>query len=182
MDWKDGVNLMPESPLPTIPEPSCRRKPRRQDLRPDEILCDHCGAKCCRYFALPIDKPKQWAEFDYIRWYLLHEGAAVFTEEGRAEAQKVISFYLDNAKIIADGLSKLGIKYSGGKNSPYIWLKTPKGLGSWEFFNKLLEECQVVGTPGVGFGKCGEGYFRLTAFGQRENIVEAVGRLNKLNV
>jgi LL-diaminopimelate aminotransferase len=115
--------------------------------------------------------------------YIIQRGAeAVFTEQGRSEARKVINFYLDNAKIIADGLTKLGIRYSGGKNSPYIWLKTPKGLGSWDFFNKLLEECQVVGTPGVGFGKCGEGYFRLTAFGQRENIVEAVGRLNKLNI
>ena len=72
---------MPETELPVAPQPACRRKPRRAELRRDEQLCDHCGAKCCRYFALPIDKPKEWQDFDYIRWYLLHEHAAVFTEE-----------------------------------------------------------------------------------------------------
>jgi Fe-S-cluster containining protein len=72
---------MPDAVVPIIPKPVCRRKPRREELRPGEVLCNHCGAKCCRYFALPIDTPKEWQDFDYIRWYLLHEPAAVFTDE-----------------------------------------------------------------------------------------------------
>lgn len=115
--------------------------------------------------------------------YIIQKGAEmVFTEKGREEIDKVIDYYLGNAKIIKEGLKKIGIESSGGKNSPYIWLKTPKGYSSWDFFTKLLEESQVVGTPGAGFGKCGEGYFRLTAFGERANIEEAVGRLAKLKL
>jgi len=73
---------MPDATLPTIPVPVCRQKPSREELRPGEVLCNHCGAKCCRYFALPIDKPKTWEDYDYIRWYLLHERASIFTDEG----------------------------------------------------------------------------------------------------
>ena len=73
---------MPDHALPTMPKPICRAKVRREDLRPGEVLCSHCAAKCCRYFALPIDTPKDWQDFDFIRWYLLHEGAAIFTDEG----------------------------------------------------------------------------------------------------
>jgi LL-diaminopimelate aminotransferase len=115
--------------------------------------------------------------------YLIQKGAEkVFTKEGQMEVKKTIDYYLENAKIIGNGLQKLGIKYSGGKNSPYIWLKTPGNLGSWEFFDKLLSTCQVVGTPGVGFGGCGEGYFRLTAFGKKEDVIEAIDRLGKLEI
>lgn len=115
--------------------------------------------------------------------YIIQKGAEkVFTEKGREECRKVIEYYLDNAKIIKNGLSKLNIESSGGDNSPYIWLKIPKGYSSWDFFTKLLNECQVVGTPGVGFGKCGEGYLRLTAFGDRANIKEAVERLAGLKL
>ena len=105
-----------------------------------------------------------------------------FTENGRKEINKVIDYYLENAKIIKDGLKDINIESSGGINSPYIWLKTPSGYSSWDFFTKLLEEIQIVGTPGVGFGKCGDGYFRLSAFGERANIEEAVARFLKLKL
>jgi LL-diaminopimelate aminotransferase len=91
----------------------------------------------------------------------------------------VIDYYMENARIIREGLEAAGIEYVGGVNAPYIWLKTPDGLSSWDFFDKLLNECHIVGTPGSGFGPSGEGYFRLTAFGDRENIVEAVNRIKK---
>ena len=113
--------------------------------------------------------------------YLIQKGAgAIFTKEGKKEITSIIDYYLENAKIIKDGLSTLGIESTGGINSPYIWLKTPGNLTSWEFFHKLLNEIQVVGTPGSGFGKCGEGYFRLSAFGERENVIEAVKRISNL--
>jgi LL-diaminopimelate aminotransferase len=123
---------------------------------------------------------RQATKFNGVAYVIQRGAEAVFTKEGRVETEKIVKYYLDNAAIISKGLKDLGIKYSGGKNSPYVWLKTPGGMGSWDFFNKLLNECQVVGTPGVGFGKCGEGYFRLTAFGQREDVETAVERLKKL--
>ena len=107
---------------------------------------------------------------------------AAFTEAGRTQIDDVIAHYLGNAKVIREGLDKLGINYSGGVNSPYVWFKTPEGLGSWDMFHKLLNECQVVGTPGAGFGKCGEGYFRLTGFGSRENVQEAITRFSQLQL
>lgn len=115
--------------------------------------------------------------------YIIQKGAeAAFTKAGRQEINDVIAHYLGNAKIICEGLDALGISYSGGVNSPYIWLKTPDGLSSWDLFHKLLNECQVVGTPGAGFGKCGEGYFRLTGFGSRDNTKEAIARFSKLQL
>ena len=87
---------------------------------------------------------------------------------------------MENARIILDGLKEAGYTVSGGVNAPYIWLKTPKGMTSWEFFDYLLEHANVVGTPGSGFGPSGEGYFRLTAFGSRENTIEAVERIKKM--
>ncbi len=115
--------------------------------------------------------------------YIIQKGAEpVFTEAGRKEINDTILYYLGNAAVIRKGLDALNIAYSGGKNAPYIWLKTPKNLSSWDFFHKLLNECQVVGTPGVGFGTCGEGFFRLTAFGQRADVEEAIARLSKLDL
>ena len=109
--------------------------------------------------------------------YIVQRGAeAVFTQEGQAEIRKNIDYYKENAKIITDTLDKLGIWYTGGKNSPYIWLKCPNNMNSWEFFDFLLNRVQIVGTPGSGFGKNGEGYFRLTSFGSRENTLEAMER------
>ena len=101
-------------------------------------------------------------------------GMAVLSEEGLKECKTVIAYYMENAGIIRDGLQKLGLTVYGGANGPYLWLKAPGGLTSWQFFDKLLYEAGVVGTPGSGFGPSGEGYFRLSAFGHRENIEEAV--------
>lgn len=113
--------------------------------------------------------------------YIIQKGAAaVFTETCQKEIRANIAYYQQNAKIIADCMDDLGIWYTGGKNSPYIWLKCPKGLGSWEFFDYLLNGAQVVGTPGAGFGENGEGFFRLTAFGSREATEEAVQRIKSV--
>ena len=110
--------------------------------------------------------------------YIVQKGAeAVFSEEGQKEIQANISYYKENAKIITDALDKLEIWYTGGTNSPYIWLKCPNGMKSWEFFDFLLNEVQIVGTPGSGFGANGEGYFRLTSFGSKEKTIEAMERL-----
>ena len=103
--------------------------------------------------------------------------AAVYSDAGWAQVKEVIDYYMDNARIIREGLSEAGITCYGGVNAPYIWLKTPRGMSSWDFFDKLLNECHVVGTPGSGFGPSGEGYFRLSAFGDKENVREAVKRI-----
>ena len=96
------------------------------------------------------------------------------------EIKENIRYYQENAKYIKQELEKVGFTVYGGKHSPYIWLKTPENMSSWEFFDKLLTEAAVVGTPGVGFGKCGEGYFRLTAFSSKEDTAEAIQRIVKL--
>lgn len=101
-------------------------------------------------------------------------GLAALTEDGRRETGEQVSFYLENARIINEGLQSLGITTYGGGNAPYVWMKAPGGLSSWDFFDKLLNECHVVGTPGSGFGPAGEGFFRLSAFGHRENVERAV--------
>lgn len=106
-------------------------------------------------------------------------GAAVYTEEGQKEIRGLVSYYMRNAAYILDGLKNAGYSVSGGVDAPYIWLKTPAGMTSWEFFDYLLNEKNIVGTPGSGFGPHGEGYFRLTAFGSYENTVEAIDRLKK---
>lgn len=113
--------------------------------------------------------------------YIIQRGAAaVFTEDGLAQIRQNIAYYKQNAATIANCMDELGIWYTGGKNSPYIWLKCPDGLGSWEFFDLLLNQAQVVGTPGAGFGKNGEGFLRLTAFGSSQTTQEAVARIKKL--
>lgn len=107
-------------------------------------------------------------------------GAAVYTPEGKAQLAQQVAYYMNNAKVIKDGLKDAGYTFTGGVNAPYIWLKTPNNMTSWEFFDYLLERANVVGTPGSGFGPSGEGYFRLTAFGTYENTVEAIERIKKL--
>lgn len=107
-------------------------------------------------------------------------GEAVYTEQGQKEVRELVSYYMKNANYILEHLQSYGYSVSGGVNAPYIWLKTPDGLSSWEFFDKLLNEAKVVGTPGVGFGPSGEGYFRLTAFGKFEDTVEAMERIRKM--
>jgi LL-diaminopimelate aminotransferase len=123
---------------------------------------------------------RQTTKFNGVPYIVQKGAAAVFTEEGEAQINKNIEIYKGNAKIIADGLDELGIWYTGGKNSPYIFLKCPNNMKSWEFFDYLLENINVVGTPGSGFGKNGEGFFRLTAFGDRAKTIEAVERIKKL--
>lgn len=109
--------------------------------------------------------------------YILQKGAsAVFTPEGQKQIYESISVYKKNAKVIMDALDKCGFWYVGGKNSPYVWMKCPNNMGSWEFFDYLLNELQIVGTPGVGFGSCGEGFLRLSAFGDPDDTKEAAKR------
>ena len=113
--------------------------------------------------------------------YVVQRGAeAVYSEEGQKEIKENIKYYLDNAKIIREGLKEAGFTVYGGVSSPYIWLKVPDGMKSWKFFDLLLEKANVVGTPGSGFGPCGEGYFRLTAFGTKENSIEAIKRIKEV--
>lgn len=107
-------------------------------------------------------------------------GEAVYSEAGKAQLRKQVAYYMDNAKVIFNGLKDAGYTVFGGVNAPYIWLKTPDKMTSWEFFDYLLENANVVGTPGSGFGPSGEGYFRLTAFGSRENTAAAIERIKKL--
>jgi LL-diaminopimelate aminotransferase len=107
-------------------------------------------------------------------------GAAVYSDEGREQTAKQIAYYMNNAKVIFEGLKDAGYTVSGGVNAPYIWLKTPDNMSSWDFFDLMLEKANVVGTPGSGFGPSGEGYFRLTAFGTYENTVEAIERIKKM--
>ncbi|MFA6500182.1 MAG: LL-diaminopimelate aminotransferase, partial [Desulfurivibrionaceae bacterium] len=120
---------------------------------------------------------RQCTKFNGVSYPVQRAAAAVYSEEGWSQVQETIAFYMENARLILDGLKTAGITCYGGVNAPYIWLKTPGGLASWDFFDKLLNECHVVGTPGSGFGPSGEGYFRLSAFGSRENVQEAVRRI-----
>ena len=123
---------------------------------------------------------RQTTKFNGVPYIVQRGAEAVFTEEGQKQIMENINYYRANAKVIADTMDEIGIKYFGGVNSPYIWLKCPNGMKSWEFFDYLLENINVVGTPGAGFGENGEGYFRLTAFGDKDNTVEAMNRLKKL--
>ena len=106
-------------------------------------------------------------------------GEAVYTQQGQEQIRAQVAFYMENARIIRESLKKTGFTVYGGVNAPYIWMKTPDGLSSWEFFDRLLEDANVIGTPGSGFGPSGEGYFRLTAFGSRNNTIEALDRVRR---
>ena len=119
-------------------------------------------------------------KFNGAPYIIQKAGEAVFSEEGQKETNEQIAYYMKNAKYILEGLKEAGYTVSGGVNAPYIWLKTPDNMTSWEFFDYLLENANVVGTPGSGFGPSGEGHFRLTAFGSYENTVEAIDRIKKL--
>lgn len=123
---------------------------------------------------------RQTTKFNGVSYIIQRGAAAVFSEEGLKQIKENIAYYAENARIIADTMEECGIKYFGGQNSPYIWLKCPDNMKSWDFFDKLLTEIAVVGTPGAGFGKNGEGYFRLTAFGNHENTTEAMERFKSL--
>lgn len=123
---------------------------------------------------------RQATKFNGVPYIVQKGAAAVYTAEGRAQIMENIAYYKRNAALIAECMDELGIWYTGGKNSPYIWLKCPDNAGSWEFFDRLLKNAQVVGTPGAGFGANGDGYFRLTAFGSEEVTREAVARIKTL--
>ena len=122
---------------------------------------------------------RQTTKFNGVSYIIQRGAEATYTVEGKKAIRDNILYYKENAKIIKHGLEKIGIKAYGGINSPYIWLKTPNNMKSWEYFDLLLEKYNIVGTPGVGFGPSGEGYFRLTAFGDREKTIEAMKRLHK---
>ena len=138
-------------------------------------------------FALERDGPKlnkfwlrrQTTKFNGVCYIVQKGAAAVFTPEGKKQIKENIDYYKENAKIITDTLDRLGIWYCGGKHSPYIWFRCPENMGSWEFFDALLERANVVGTPGEGFGENGKGYFRLTSFSTHENTAEAMRRFEK---
>ncbi len=122
---------------------------------------------------------REATKFNGVSYPVQCAAAAVFTEEGQRQIKENINYYRENAKVITETLDELGIFYTGGKNSPYVWMKCPANLGSWEFFDKLLNEIQVVGTPGEGFGEQGKGFFRFTAFSTHENTKEAMRRLKE---
>ena len=119
-------------------------------------------------------------KFNGAPYIVQRAGEAVYSEAGRAQLREQVGYYMRNANVISDSLKSLGYQVSGGVNAPYIWLKTPGRMTSWKFFDRLLEKANVVGTPGCGFGPCGEGYFRLTAFGTYENTLEAMERIAKI--
>lgn len=123
---------------------------------------------------------RQSAKFGGVSYITQCAAEAVYSEEGQKQIRKNINYYLENAAYIKEEFEKLGLKVYGAKNSPYIWLKVPNGEKSWDFFDRLLNGAAIIGTPGVGFGKCGEGYFRLTAFGSKEDSFEAIQRIKKI--
>ena len=151
----------------------------------------------CGYTVIPFDLVRKnskgedvriadlWARrqgscFNGVSYPVQRAAEAVFTEEGQKQCRENIAYYQENARIIMNALDEIGIKYTGGINSPYVWLKCPNGMGSWEFFDLLLTNVQVVGTPGAGFGKNGDGWFRLTSFSTHEKTAEAMERVKKL--
>ena len=122
---------------------------------------------------------RQCTKFNGTSYITQRAAEAIYTPEGKKQVRENIDYYMRNAALIREGLQQAGLKVYGGVNAPYIWLKTPEGMGSWHFFEQMLYEAHVVGTPGVGFGPSGEGYMRLTAFGTYEDCVEAVARIRK---
>ena len=123
---------------------------------------------------------RQCTKFNGVPYVIQRGAAAIYTEEGKAQIRENIAYYQNNAKVILEGLTEAGLTCYGGVNAPYIWMKTPDGVGSWEFFDRILQEANVVTTPGAGFGPSGEGYIRLTAFGDADATREAVERIKKM--
>ena len=149
-----------------------------------ELLNSHENWWCERAF-MPWLENDLWlrrhgTKYNGAPYIVQRAGEAVYSEAGKAQIKEQIAYYMENARQIREGLIAAGYQAFGGVNSPYVWLKTPDNLTSWEFFDKLLNEAQVVGTPGSGFGASGEGYFRLTGFGTHENTKEAIKRIQAL--
>lgn len=122
---------------------------------------------------------RQSTKFNGVSYIVQRGAEAVYSEEGQAEVKALVSFYLENARIIREQLIAAGLQVYGGVNAPYVWVQTPHGLSSWDFFDKLLHTCHVVGTPGSGFGAAGEGYFRISAFNSRDNVQAAMQRITE---
>ncbi|MGL4500609.1 MAG: LL-diaminopimelate aminotransferase, partial [Planktothrix sp.] len=122
---------------------------------------------------------RQATKFNGVSYIIQRAAEAVYSEAGKAQVKALIQFYMENAQIIREQLTAAGLSVYGGENAPYVWVKTPQGLSSWDFFDKLLQTCNVVGTPGSGFGAAGEGYFRISAFNSRENVEEAMRRITE---
>ena len=118
-------------------------------------------------------------KFNGVSFPVQRAAAAIYTDEGKKQVKELIAFYMNNAKLLREGLTEAGFEIYGGVNAPYVWMKTPDGVSSWDFFDKLLGESHIVGTPGSGFGAAGEGYFRLSAFNSLENTQEAITRIKK---
>ena len=123
---------------------------------------------------------RQGCKFNGVSYITQRAAEAVFSPQGRRQVMETIAYYQNNARVMAKALEEMGIWFTGGANSPYLWMKCPDGMDSWEYFDYLLNEAEIVGTPGAGFGKNGEGYFRLTAFGDAQKTVEAMERMKKL--
>ena len=133
----------------------------------------------------PVDLNGLWlrrqsTKFNGVPYVVQRGAAAVYTDEGQQQVRAAVDYYMENARIIREGLHAAGLTVHGGRNAPYLWVKTPPGLTSWDFFDRLLRDAHVVGTPGAGFGPSGEGYVRLTAFGRRDHTEEAVARIRRL--
>jgi len=127
-------------------------------------------------------KRRHCTKFNGVSYITQAGAAAVYSKEGKKQVANIINLYMNNAKLIRDALSKLGYTVYGGVNAPYLWLKTPNGMDSWQFFDELLKQANVVGTPGAGFGPSGEGYFRLSAFGRPAEVEEALHRLKAVKL
>ena len=157
----------------SAPSPRCRlhRHPLRWTVVPTALLDGKLNKMWLR---------RQTTKFNGVPYIVQKGAAACFTEEGMKQIKETLGYYKQNAKVLAATLDELGIWYTGGKSSPYLWLKCPNGMDSWTFFDYLLENANVVGTPGAGFGKNGDGFFRLTAFGDQARTKEAAERLKKL--
>ena len=140
---------------------------------PKDLVCDGVSLHA-------LWNRRHGTKYNGAPYIVQRAGEAVYSEEGKAQIKEQIAYYMENAKVIREGLKEAGFTVYGGVNSPYVWLKVPEGMSSWEFFDKLLNEVQVVGTPGAGFGASGEGFFRLTAFGTHENTRKALERIKKL--
>jgi LL-diaminopimelate aminotransferase len=128
----------------------------------------------------PLWNRRHCTKFNGVSYPVQRGAAAVYSPEGRQQVRETIAFYLANAGLLREALTQLGLQVYGGVNAPYVWLKTPGDLSSWDFFDRLLQQAHLVGTPGSGFGACGEGYFRLSAFNSRANVEEAVKRFAKI--
>lgn len=125
---------------------------------------------------------RQCTKFNGASYVVQRAAAALYSAEGRQQVQRNIAFYMENARILLDGFTSIGLTVYGGVDSPYLWVKAPEGMSSWDFFDILLNKCHIVATPGVGFGECGEGYIRFTAFNTRENTIEAMHRIKKFKL